>query len=214
MQKAIVVPIPDQQNFVLIQGVIGESCRVFCFVLFVLLNSQWRQAALKFSQCKDIPSPPATDRDKCKNGLFPWLFGFPSSFESENQTRCRETPDISLKNHFAFANKGFRLCISRWASQIHEASLAGSKLCSCGILTLLLPKCILLMLLLLAAIPPILWPGVFSFLLVQWNMGLVFYFFPLFVVILGNCQKAEEKNASFTVPSSDSKPNNYVKRIF
>lgn len=35
--------------------------------------------------------------------------------------------------------------------------------------------------------------GFLALLLVQWNMGLVFYFFPLFVVILANCQKAEKK---------------------
>ena len=68
--------------------------------------------------------------------------------------------------------------------------------------------------LLLADIPPILWPRVFSSLLVQRNTAYVFQFFPLFVVTLANCQKGKKENANFLVPSSDSKSNKYVKRTF
>lgn len=46
-------------------------------------------------------------------------------------------------SHFAFANKGFGFCTSRWASQPHKASLAGAELGSCGILSLLLTSSLL-----------------------------------------------------------------------
>lgn len=119
----------------------------------------------------------------------------------------------ALKAHVAFANKGFWFCISGWASRFREASFAGSKLYSCGI-SLHFPHAACLFSLLLADIPPILWPRVFSSLLVQWNTAYVFQFFPLFVVTLADCQKGKKENANFIVPSSDSKSNKYVKRIF
>lgn len=142
------------------------------------------------------------------------LLGFISP-TSQNQTRCRGTPAISLKKpilllqtrDLGFASQGGPLRFMKLLLLVPISAAVASSL-------YFFPHTVCLDSLLLAAIPPILWPGVFSFLLVQWNMGFVFQFFPLFIVTLANRQKAKEENANFIVPSSDSKSNNYVKRIF
>lgn len=50
---------------------------------------------------------------------------------------------IGNDSDFAFANKGFGFCTSRWASLLHKASLAGAELGSCGIFSLPLTSSLL-----------------------------------------------------------------------
>ena len=136
MKKAIVTPVPDQKNFVLIQGFPWES-------FFFFFNSQQplETSSPEVFRMQRHLFPTATETEKCQKKAC--LASSPQLLRIKPGTG--KLLPSALKAHVAFANKGFWFCISGWASRFREASLAGSELYSCGILAPL-PTCSLLIL--------------------------------------------------------------------
>ena len=178
MQKAIVGWVLHQQNSVLIQGFTWES------VSYLLLSIQRRQKVLTF----------------VKGISFPWwcdsLFGFTSQL-LKIQPEAGKVLPLAWEAILLLQTKANRFCTSRWASQLHEASPADSRLCSHGIVHFL-PQAACLVSTASGSHSPVLWPS---------RLWGLYFSFSLSLSLLADCQKAEE-NANLIVPSSNPKSNN------